>query len=189
MALHIKKEVRYKKRCELRRAEFNNQIASLKPSDLIYIDETGIDNNISNLRGWAQKGLKSFTDALGFRTKRNTLIAGCNYGTKELIAPMKYDCYTNTEVFLSWVEHSLCKELRPWQCVIMDNASFHKSSKIKQLIELTGAALIYLPSYFPDLDPIEHVWANLKRLIRIHPDNEQNLSYAIEESIAQMFIG
>ena len=107
--------------------EFNNQIASLKPSDLIYIDETEI-NNINKLRGWAQKGLKSFTDALGFRTKRSTLVARYNYGTKELIAPMEYDGYTNTEVFLFWVEHFLCKELRPWQCVIMDNASFHKSS-------------------------------------------------------------
>ncbi len=68
-------------------------------------------NNISKLRGWAQKSLKSFTDALGLRTKRNTLIAGYNYGTKELIAPMEYDGYTNTEVFLSWVEHFLCKEL------------------------------------------------------------------------------
>ncbi len=95
---------------------------------------------------------------------------------------MEYDGYTNTEVFLSWVEHFLCKELRHGQCVIMDNASFHKSSKIKQLIELTGVALIYLPSYSQDLNPIEHVWANLKRLIRIHSDKEQNFSYAIAES-------
>ena len=71
----------------------------------------------------------------------------------------------------------------------MDNASFHKSSKIKQLIELNGAAPIYLPSYSPDLNPIEHFGANLKRLIRIHPDKKQNFSYAIAESIAQMFIG
>ena len=32
--------------------------------NLIYIDETGIDNNISKIRGWAQKGFKSFTEAL-----------------------------------------------------------------------------------------------------------------------------
>ena len=48
---------------------------------LIYIDETGIDNNMSKIRGWAEKGYKSFTKALGFRTNRVTLIAGYCYGT------------------------------------------------------------------------------------------------------------
>jgi transposase len=156
---------------------------------LIYIDETGIDNNISKLRGWAQKGLKSFTEALGFRTKRSTLIAGYNYGSKELIAPMEYDGYTNNEVFLTWIEHFLCPELKAGQCVIMDNASFHKSVKVRQLIEATGATLLYLPPYSPDLNPIEHVWANLKRLIRKHPLKEQNLSAAIADAIRSLFMG
>ncbi|CDW80639.1 UNKNOWN [Stylonychia lemnae] len=74
---------------------------------------------MSKLRGWAEKGCKSFTEALGFRTKRITLIGGYCYGTKELIAPMEYDGYTNTEVFLSWVEHCLCKQLKSNQIVIM----------------------------------------------------------------------
>lgn len=133
--------------------------------------------------------MKSFTEALGFRTKRSTLIAGYCYGNKELVAPMEYDGYTNTEVFVTWVEHFLCKELKPNQVVIMDNASFHKSSKVKELIEIVGAKLIYLPPYSPDLNPIEHVWANLKRLIRKHPDRENNLSSAIAKSLAHLFIG
>lgn len=61
---------------------------------------------------------------------------------EELIAPMKYDGYTNTELFLSWIEHALCKELKPGQYVIMDNASFHKSHRVRQFIEASGAKLI-----------------------------------------------
>lgn len=71
----------------------------------------------------------------------------------------------------------------------MDNASFHKSSKVKNLIESVGAKLVYLPPYSPDLNPIEHVWANLKQLIRIHPDREKNLQRAIDESIGLLFVG
>lgn len=76
-----------------------SKIKELDINNLIYIDETGVDNNISKLRGWSERGCKSFTEALGFRTKRITLIAGYCYGTKELVAPMEYDGYTNSDVF------------------------------------------------------------------------------------------
>ena len=162
---------------------------NISPENLVYIDETGVDNNLSKLRGWALKGFKSFTEALGFRTKRITLIGGYCYGSKGLVAPMEYDGYTNSEIFLSWVELALCKELNPNQVVIMDNASFHKSAKVRELIEGVGCRLIYLPPYSPDLNPIEHIWANLKRCIRANDNRQNNLSLAIEQSIAQLFIG
>ena len=69
----------------------------------------------------------------------------------------------------------------------MDNASFHKSAKVKELIERVGCRLIYLPLYSPDLNPIEHVWANLKRCIRVNNNRKSNLSLAIEQAIAQLF--
>jgi len=185
---HIKKEVNYKQRCEIKRALFTEQIKDLATEQIIYIDETGIDNNLSKLRGWSLKGTKSFTEALGFRTKRVTLIGGYCYGTKELVAPMEYDGYTNSHIFLSWVELALCRALKPNQVVIMDNASFHKSALVRQLIESVNCTLIYLPPYSPDLNPIEHVWANLKRFIRVNDNRQSNLSLAIEQSIAQLFV-
>lgn len=48
----------------------------------------------------------------------------------------------------------------------MDNASFHKSQKTKELIESVGCKVIYLPPYSPDLNPIEKFWGNMKRWIR-----------------------
>lgn len=141
------------------------------------------------LRGWALAGTKSFTQALGFRTKRITLLGAYSYGDKQLIAPMEYDGYTNTQVFITWVKHFLCKELRPGQYVIMDNASFHKSHQVKELIEAVGCKLLYLPAYSPDMNPIEHVWANLKRLIRKNKHRENNLSLALANSIQALFPG
>ncbi|MEN9947025.1 MAG: hypothetical protein RLZZ293_1411, partial [Pseudomonadota bacterium] len=35
----------------------------------------------------------------------------------------------------------------------------------------------------------EHVWANLKRLLRKHPKRELNLSEAIADSIGCLFVG
>jgi len=46
----------------------------------------------------------------------------------------------------------------------MDNVSFHKRAKTQALIHATGASLLFLPPYSPDLNPIEHDFATLKRL-------------------------
>ncbi len=37
-------------------------------------------------------------------------------------------------------------------CVIMDNYSIHKGEKIRSLIEVVEAKLIYLPTYSPDFN-------------------------------------
>ena len=48
----------------------------------------------------------------------------------------------------------------------MDNVSFHKSKRTKELIESVGCKIIFLPPYSPDLNPIETFWANMKRWIK-----------------------
>jgi len=79
---------------------------------------------------------------------------------------MVFNGSCNTALFNQWVEQFLIKELKPGQAVIMDNASFHKSQKTKDLIESVGCRLIFLPPYSPDLNPIEKFWANMKRWIK-----------------------
>ena len=50
--------------------------------------------------------------------------------------------------------------------LIIDNASFHKSKKVVDLIEAVGCKIIFLPPYSPDFNPIEHHWAAVKNAIR-----------------------
>ena len=45
----------------------------------------------------------------------------------------------------------------------MDNAAFHTSRETAQLIEATGATLLFLSPYSPDFNPIEHDFAALKK--------------------------
>ena len=46
--------------------------------------------------------------------------------------------------------------------LIMDNAGFHKSPLLLEMIEKAGHKLEYLPAYSPDLNPIEPKWAQSK---------------------------
>ena len=60
----------------------------------------------------------------------------------------------------------LSQTLGPDDVVIMDNLSSQKSNAVRQAIQATGAKLFFLPPYSPDLNPIEQVFARLKRLLR-----------------------
>lgn len=44
----------------------------------------------------------------------------------------------------------------------MDNAPFHQSPNIRELIENAGCELLFLLPYSPDFHPIEHWWQKLK---------------------------
>lgn len=81
-----------------------------------------------------------------------------------------------------WVERILVPELRPGQIVIMDNATFHKASKTKELIERAECVLLFLPPYSPDLNPIEKFWANFKRQVKDTVTKFNNLSEAIDNA-------
>ena len=50
--------------------------------------------------------------------------------------------------------------------VILDNLGSHKGKPARNLIRSTGAHLLFLPPYSPDLNPIEQVFAKLKHLTR-----------------------
>ena len=70
---------------------------------------------------------------------------------------------TMTDVlFLYVLEHFLCPLLSEADYVVMDNARVHKGVDVRRLIEKTGAKLIYLPPYSPELNPIALAWNKMK---------------------------
>lgn len=70
----------------------------------------------------------------------------------------------NSDVFLSWITQDLLPKLPSNCAIVMDNASFHKRADIQLAIKDAGHVLEYLPPYSPDLNPIEHKWAQLKSI-------------------------
>lgn len=101
----------------------------------------------------------------GKRQGRTNIIAAWS-SEKKLFASQSYEHTIKKVSFLEWLKTSLLKHLGKGMVVIMDNAPWHKGDDIKQLIEATGAKLIKLPPYSPDLNPIEKAWANLKAAVK-----------------------
>ena len=74
--------------------------------------------------------------------------------------------YSNTVVYETYVEQVLIPALKPGMVVVIDNASFHKSRKIVELIQAANCRIIFFPPYSPDFNPIEHHWPAVKNAIR-----------------------
>lgn len=54
----------------------------------------------------------------------------------------------------------------------------------RQAVEQRGARLLYLPSYSPDLNPIERAWSKLKTMLRaIKARSDQALQDAISQAL------
>ena len=164
---------------EEKHKKYQEAINKIPPECLVYIDESGIELTICRDRGWGKKNEKLVGKKSGKYYERTNIIAG--YVNKKSIAPMVFNGSCNTELFESWVEQFLIKELRTGQVVIMDNASFHKSQRTKELIESVGCRIIFLPPYSPDLNPIEKFWANMKRWIKNKINEFTNLYEALKK--------
>ena len=131
---------------------------------LVFIDETWASTNMTRSHGRAPKGRRCVASAPLGNWQTTTFVAGLRH--HRLTAPMVADGPMDGEMFLAWVEQFLCPTLQPGDIAILDNLSSHKVTGIQQAIAAAGAAVLYLPPYSPDLNPIEKLFSKLKALLR-----------------------
>ena len=137
---------------------------SLDPRRLIFIDETWAKTNMTRLRGRALRGERLVAKVPHGHWKTTTLIGAL--GVEGVRCSTVVDGPVNADVFTAFVEQVLAPELRPGDIVVMDNLSSHMGVRVRRLVEGRGAALIYLPPYSPDFNPIEPVFAKIKQALR-----------------------
>ena len=67
----------------------------------------------------------------------------------------------NAEAFKTYVRVELIKTLKPNDIVVL-NLNSHKGKAVRAMVRSIGARLFFLPSYSPDLNPIEQAFAKIK---------------------------
>jgi len=89
------------------------------------------------------------------------------------------------ETMVFFVEELLAPTLKRGEVVVMDNCSIHKQDEIEELIEVRGAGVVFLPTYSPDLNPIELCWSKVKtRLRALKPRTPDDLLQALVDAFA-----
>ncbi len=125
------------------------------------------------LRGERVRGMRPFRS-----WKTVALIGAIRLGTKPKL--MTHPGTVNGRTFVRFVRTRLVPWLRPGDVVVMDNLNIHKMLAVRSAIEAAGATPVYLPTYSPELNPIELLWADLKRSLRtLAIDDERELRRAV----------
>lgn len=131
---------------------------------LVFIDETSTNTKLTKLTGWAPVGERFHGHAPFGHWQTQTFIAALRCHGLE--APWIVDAPMNREIFETYVESQLAPTLSKGNVVIMDNLSSHKSPRADEIIRQTGAWILFLPGYSPDLNPIEMAFAKIKAMLR-----------------------
>jgi transposase len=152
---------------------------------LVFVDESGTHVSMDRLRFRAPRGLRAYGRVPKNRGKNLTLIASMSLsGMGE---SMCIEGAADARAFEAYVEHFLAPSLADGQEVVMDNLGAHRPKRIRELIEARGAELVFVPSYWPDLNPIEQAFAKIKNVLRkLAARTHETLMEAIEEALSKV---
>ena len=145
---------------------------------IVYLDESGFAHDMPRTHGYAPIG-EPCVGQHDWHAKGRTHVMGALLASCLLTATLLTGS-VNADVFFAWLAQDLLPKLPPNCVIVMDNAVFHKRDDSQQLIKQAGHLLAFLPPYSPDLNPIEHKWAQAKSIQR-----QQKCS--IDELFSQVF--
>ena len=128
------------------------------------MDESSTNIALSPRYARAPKGERASAKAPRNWGKNVTLISSISV---EGMGPsMSIEGSSDTESFGLYMREILAPTLKSGQIVLMDNLSVHKGKWVRELIEEKGCQLWLLPSYSPDMNPIEEAFSKVKGLLR-----------------------
>jgi transposase len=132
--------------------------------DYVFIDESSTHLSMTPLYARSAKGRRAFGVVPRKRGTNITLIAA--FTQEGMKATMTLEGSLDGRAFELYVRKILVPSLRPGQTVILDNLRVHENAAARSLIEQAGCSLRFLPTYSPDLMPLEGGFSKVKAILR-----------------------
>ena len=150
---------RKKKQSDIRSGATRNVKSTVRQSPkntplgkkIVYVDECGFRAKSYRPYAYAPKGESVLGLISGTRTRTTTLVAARIDST--FTAPCLFDGSCNSVCFNAWIEAYLCPRLSASDVVVLDNAKIHKTRRTRELIEASGAEVLFFAALFTRLQP------------------------------------
>lgn len=147
-----------------KRIEYWEKIRDVTPENLVFLDEMGVLLGMMRQIGRSRKGERVYDIKPFYRGSRVTVVGAIS--EKKVIAMKTIGTSMKGEDFKKFVQEELAPRLWKGAVVVMDNLRAHKVKGVEEMIEAVGARIVYLSPYSPEFNPIEHLWWELKALLR-----------------------
>jgi transposase len=122
------------------------------------LDETSFGRCFQDSRGYAPIGKPLFIKRS--RPRMTTLSFVVAVNDKKIVHRMGTTGSFNTEKFVSFLKEA---PIPKGAVLLLDNVSFHHSKSVKELAEVKGWKLLFVPPYSPWYNPIEGIFSIVKR--------------------------
>ena len=138
--------------------------ASQEKAEIYWGDETGIQNDAYNAKGFAPKGKTPVVRINATKSRVNMMSAITNRGRVRF---MLYRETMTSKVLIKFMSR-LVKDADRKVFLILDNLRVHHSKDVNAWLEENRELIevFYLPSYSPELNPDEYLNGDLKGHIR-----------------------
>jgi transposase len=133
-------------------------------SKLVFLDESSIHTGMTRLYGRGVRGERVDDYVPNVRFERTSILSSVRLSGE--LVPLVFEGSLNGGPFREYVSQFLVPTLQEGDVVIMDNLTAHKIEGVADLILSAGAEVVYLPTYSPDLNPIEMMWSKVKAHLR-----------------------
>lgn len=154
------------------RQVFCSRILGSRSRQILFLDESGFNLHTSINYGYSPVGQDAFIYQPRSRGKNISLCAIISMNGIEHFNLVDGAC--TKEIFLGFLEECFRKGIfQNNPVLVMDNVRFHCGEEIKHFLLARGVQVMMLPTYSPDLNPIENIFGCIKaRLDRIRPRAE-----------------
>lgn len=177
-----KKTLRASEQREEERVAWREQAQQLDANQLVFLDECGSNIALTRLYARSPQGKRAYGSVP--RNKRANITLLASLSLEGMGEALVLEGSADTTAFEIYVEQMLAPSLQAGQIVVMDNLSTHTGAKVRQAIEARGCQLLFLPSYSPDLSPIEEAFSKLKTFLRrVGARTHEALQEAIRQAL------
>lgn len=147
-----------------KRKNWNGLISGFKASDLVFLNESGCNTDMTRRYAYSLRGSRAIDSAPLSKPKNTTILSSI-----QLDGTLHYTTFsggTTVERSKRYLEIDLLPHLNGNSVLIMDNTKSHHTKAVRNLLDSFGVRYIYLPPYSPDLNPIEKLWSKVKSFLR-----------------------